>query len=182
MNRGLPIAGCVLGAIMVAGVVVIGHRNETQAAKPPAGPVGISKSFKRFAAPALGSRTLTGAPFSLRSLRGRPAVINFWASWCSGCRSEAGQLARASKRLGSQAAFIGVDVTDHKKSALRFARSHGWRYPLVPDGGDTIAIRYGVVGLPTTVFVDSRGVVVDRIVGPTNAHEIEQMVRALSRA
>jgi cytochrome c biogenesis protein CcmG/thiol:disulfide interchange protein DsbE len=179
-----------LGAVTVAAlaaVLAIGltHQPSAEEAIPPVEKGSAAQpiaGFKPFTAPALTGKTLDGKPFSLAAYRGRPVVINFWQSYCTPCRDEAPVLARASAALAGKARFVGVDVSDEKGKALRFARSHGWQYALFPDPDYTIGIRYGVVGLPTTYFVDARGRIVDRIVGVATVKAIRDRVAALASA
>ena len=101
---------------------------------------------------------------SLAALRGKPVVINFWASWCDPCREEAGLLERTWQRYrGRGLVVLGVDVQDGKTAARRFARRYGMTYPLVHDpaqGGGTVE-DYGLAAVPETFFVGRDG----RLVG-----------------
>jgi cytochrome c biogenesis protein CcmG/thiol:disulfide interchange protein DsbE len=171
-----------LGAVLAIGLV---NRPSAENALPPV-TRGTSdqpiKGFKPYVAPPLTGKTLDGKPFSLAAYRGHPVVINFWQSYCEPCREEAPAIATASAALAGKARFVGVDVNDTRTKALRFADAHGWRYPLFPDPNEAIGIRYGVVGLPTTFFVDAQGRVVDKIVGVATVKAIRDRVSAIARA
>jgi cytochrome c biogenesis protein CcmG/thiol:disulfide interchange protein DsbE len=171
-----------LGAVLAVGLV---NRPTANSALPPVTrgtPNQPIAGFKPYAAPPLNGKTLEGKPFSLAAYRGRPVVINFWQSYCEPCREEAPAIAAASTALAGQASFVGVDVNDTRSKALHFADQHGWRYPLFPDPNYSIGIRYGVVGLPTTFFVDARGRVVDKIVGVASVKAIRDRISAIARA
>jgi cytochrome c biogenesis protein CcmG/thiol:disulfide interchange protein DsbE len=71
-------------------------------------------------APELPSAVLQPPKVTLADLRGNPALINFWASWCDPCRKEAPELARLSRSLPHGAALVGVDYTDQEDSAREF--------------------------------------------------------------
>lgn len=110
--------------------------------------------------------TFKGATISLQELRGKPVVINFWASWCPPCRVEAPLLERAwraNKKRGP--VFIGVNIQDRKEDALNYIREFEITYPNGPDPTGEIAIDYGVSGLPVTFFISRNGEVVRRWVG-----------------
>jgi cytochrome c biogenesis protein CcmG/thiol:disulfide interchange protein DsbE len=110
--------------------------------------------------------TFKGTTISLEDLRGKPAVINYWASWCPPCRVEAPLLERtwrAYKKRGL--IFLGVNIQDRKEDALNYIREFDITYPNGPDPTGEIAIDYGVSGLPVTFFVSSKGEVVRRWVG-----------------
>src|SRR4051794_20617838 len=127
-RRTIVALGCA--AAVLGGVFAYGLTHQDDAAP---GVRGLDPTFHRYAAPALPRKTLDGKPFSLQKLRGRPVVLNFWASWCVPCKEEAPQLAQVARDYAGRAQLVGVDVTDHTDKALRFARSHGWRYPIVAD-------------------------------------------------
>jgi cytochrome c biogenesis protein CcmG/thiol:disulfide interchange protein DsbE len=108
---------------------------------------------------------------STRSLRGRPAVLNFWASWCGPCRREAKVLREAAAAWHGKVAFVGVDVHDATGDARQFLRKHGITYTVV-RGNDAAISVYGIIGLPETVYLDARGHVVARTVGQVTARAL----------
>jgi cytochrome c biogenesis protein CcmG, thiol:disulfide interchange protein DsbE len=103
----------------------------------------------------------------LRSLRGKPVVLNFWASWCVPCKGEAKMLESAWQQYRSRGVvFVGVDYHDVTSDAKTFLERHGVTYPTVKDGSGKIADRYGVSAVPETYFIDRRGRLVgEHIVG-----------------
>lgn len=108
----------------------------------------------------------TGGTLSLSSLRGKPVVLNFWASWCGPCQAETPLLVRAYQTYRARGiTFVGVDTNDDRGAALAFALRYHVDYPTVYAPGDRLALAYRIVGLPTTVFVDANGVVRDEEVG-----------------
>ena len=96
----------------------------------------------------------------LASLRGKPVVLNFWASWCYPCKQEAPTLERAWKQHDGRVVVLGVDVNDFSGDARKFMRKHGLTYPVVHDNRNATSPKYGLTGLPETFFVDPRGRVV----------------------
>ncbi len=94
----------------------------------------------------------------LAELRGRPVVVNAWASWCPPCRYEMPFFARAAVRLGRRVAFVGVNVNDTSGDARGFIARHWIPYPSYRDPQQAIADAIGVrAGLPTTVFYGPDG-------------------------
>lgn len=95
----------------------------------------------------------------LASLRGRPIVINKWASWCQPCRSEFGAFQHASLTQGREVAFIGIDSGESSRSdALAFLRSFPVSYPSYYDqGGQAGAAITDSTFTPVTVFYDRHG-------------------------
>lgn len=98
-------------------------------------------------------------PVRLRDLRGKIVVLNFWASWCRPCESEAPLLERTQQALArsGQGVVLGVTFNDVPSDSLRFARKFGLTYPLFVDPGTEFAQRYGVRALPETIFIDREG-------------------------
>jgi cytochrome c biogenesis protein CcmG/thiol:disulfide interchange protein DsbE len=89
----------------------------------------------------------------LATLRGRPVVVNAWASWCPPCRTEMPYFSRAAVRFGRRVAFVGINAGDTDGKAHAFLRAHYVPYPSYVDPHDEIANEIGVrAGLPTTVF------------------------------
>jgi cytochrome c biogenesis protein CcmG/thiol:disulfide interchange protein DsbE len=95
---------------------------------------------------------------SLAAYRGRPVVLNFWASWCVPCKEEAPLLESVWRRYRDRGlVVVGVDINDLKGDARRFARENKMSYPLVYDGPGNTTTSYGLTGVPETFFVARDG-------------------------
>jgi cytochrome c biogenesis protein CcmG/thiol:disulfide interchange protein DsbE len=89
---------------------------------------------------------------------GHVLVVNFWASWCSACRSEAPLLASLRQAFAPRGVrFLGIDYVDGRAAGLRFVHTTGVRYPVIADSSGDVGARYGVVGLPDTFIIDATG-------------------------
>jgi len=121
---------------------------------------------------------------SLRSLRGRPVVLNFWASWCDPCKTEAPALERAWARYrGRGVVFVGVDYHDVTDDARRFVAAHRLTFPMVQDGSGDVTGRYGITQVPETYILDRAGRIVSHLAGPiTAASFADAFRRGLAKA
>src|SRR5262247_4847670 len=103
---------------------------------------------------------IDGATVSLSDLRGKPAVIVFWASWCSSCKEEAPRInALAAQYEGKGVRVLGINVKDSAAGAEVGVKEFGIRYPVARDPDASVARAYNVRGTPTVIFLDRKGVV-----------------------
>lgn len=121
---------------------------------------------------ALGHRD--GEPLALLELRGRPVVVNFWASWCVPCKREAPRLeATWQRHRRGGLVMLGVHVKNLTQDALAFVRRYGQKYPSVRDKSDDASEAYGLTGVPETFFVDRQGRVVAHVRGEISSRQLE---------
>jgi cytochrome c biogenesis protein CcmG/thiol:disulfide interchange protein DsbE len=134
--------------------------------------------------PAFAGTTLDGDPFSSADLAGKPAIVNFWASYCiPSCVDEHPVLLDLAARHAGDLQMVGVLVSDTPDDARGFLARYGevsWPSMLNSDG--QISIDYGVTGPPETFFVDAQGIVVARHVGPLTAAVLAGELAALGLA
>jgi cytochrome c biogenesis protein CcmG/thiol:disulfide interchange protein DsbE len=131
-------------------------------------------------APPLPAAVLQPPRATLAGLRGKPALINFWASWCHPCREEAPELERLNRSLHGSANLVGVDYTDQSGAAREFIHKYGWTFPVLEDPDGIYGARYRFSGLPTTVVLDSRGRIVETLRGPQTQAELHQALDSAS--
>lgn len=121
---------------------------------------------QRRPAPGFTLPRLAGGQLRLQELRGRPVVLNFWASWCVPCRAEAPNLERAWQTYRARdVVLVGVDVQDAEDDAREFIAALKVSYPNVRDPTQHVLTAYRVTGIPTTVFIDREGRIQRRYAG-----------------
>ncbi len=110
---------------------------------------------------------LQGRTVSLLSLRGRPVVINFFASWCPPCKMETPDLVNMYQQYGEKVQFLAVNMApdDTLSGVQEYVRAFGVPYPVLLDSSGAVEATYGVIDIPTSFFIDSKGVIMSRVVG-----------------
>lgn len=134
-------------------------------------------------APEIDLPALDGGRVLLSGLRGHPVVISFWGTWCPPCRSEFPELVRAFETHGPAGLeIIGVNGRDQErrtKDVQKFVDEFGVTFHIALDQRGKARRTYGLIGLPTTVFVDSGGVVQRVHIGPLSAADLAEGISAI---
>ena len=122
-----------------------------------------------------------GKPVALESLRGQVVVVNFWASWCyPACYEEAPSLERAWQTYKDRGlVVVGVNFQDKDEPAKRFLTQFGHTFPNAPDPGSRVSVDYGVYGVPETYFIDKKGRVRFKQVGPVSDEMLKDQIERL---
>jgi thiol-disulfide isomerase/thioredoxin len=125
-------------------------------------------------------QTLDGTAFRLDSLKGKVAVVNFWASWCAPCRGEAPSLEHVyTENKAKGVEFLGVNFKDSKDNAKAFERKFKVTYPSLFDGDGQVTLAFREVppsAIPSTLVLDRQGKVAARIIGATTYSTLTPLV------
>lgn len=125
------------------------------------------------------ARAFVDGRVELSELRGRPIVVNLWASWCEPCREEAPALRGAWRLMRpTGAVLLGLDQRDVRSDALGFLRKERAEYPSVRDPDDDTARAWGATGIPETYFLDRNGRVVAHVPGVIDAGQLDRGLAA----
>ena len=144
--------------------------------RAPATPAAIEGSM----APDFSLADLDGNPIHLSELRGRPVVLNFWASWCGPCVEEFPLLRQAVERHAAEGlVIIGIVHQDRSEAARDFMERNGATWQAAMDPDDRVATAYGILALPETYFIGRDGIIVDRQIGQFSAASLDEKLAAI---
>jgi thiol-disulfide isomerase/thioredoxin len=144
-----------------------------QSLTPTQAPRGTARPFA--------VRTLDGRTLRLTELRGRPVILDFWATWCAPCRASMPHLSAMQGRYGSRGLVVlGLSVDDAPPQAVRgFAERLRVRFPIAM-ASEGMLDDYGPIrSIPTTIFIDRNGRIVRRVVGYVDEETLEGFIREI---
>lgn len=124
-----------------------------------------------------GGQSITLSEFTAGD--GQPVVLNFWATWCPPCRVEMPYFDRVSAKYDGRAAILGINQAESAETIVDYATRNGLTYPLLVDRDMKINNLYGVLNLPTTIFIDKNGVVREVLVGTISQAVLEDRIEQL---
>ncbi len=158
MNRTILVVGAILTLPLV---VFLG--------------IGLTKDPFSIESPLIGKQApvftlvdLDGETLRLEDLKGKPVVVNFWASWCQPCKIEHPVLLAAAQRYEGRVTFLGVIYQDDPDVMRRIVARTGAYGASLVDSDSRVAIAYGVYGVPETFLIDRQGVIAEKITGPVD--------------
>jgi cytochrome c biogenesis protein CcmG/thiol:disulfide interchange protein DsbE len=160
-------------AALVIGILFLGLGNN---------PGKIESPLVGRVAPAFELREVgTGNTVNLEQFRGKPVVLNFWATWCGPCWEEHPVLVANAKMLQPGVQFVGVVFQDTEDKIQSFLQSRGSAYPTLIDDAGKTAIAYGVGGIPETFFLDAKGTIVAKFDGPLSTELLQSNLQKALR-
>jgi cytochrome c biogenesis protein CcmG, thiol:disulfide interchange protein DsbE len=162
-----------VGGVFAAAIVAVSLISSSSQGGAHAGPVAPAFTLTALGAP--------GQQIALSQYKGKPLIVNFWASWCPPCQQETPLLARWYKAQRGRVNLVGLDENDSAASAIKFAQAKGVSYPIGVDPGPALvtASAYGVVALPQTFFLNAQHRIVDRIYGAVTEADLAAGVRLM---
>ena len=190
VRRGLTGRTIARYAAVAAIVLVVGGIFVVRDVLPRLNPTVYGVLDRQAARPKIGVRAPdfvlqeagSGREVRLSDYRGRPVVLNFWATWCGPCRAEMPELEQTHLKRGPGGAndlvILGVNYRESSDAVTFFENQVGVSFPLVLDRKGDVADQYGAQGLPATYFIDREGIVRYVTLGPVNGDPLAEGVRA----
>jgi cytochrome c biogenesis protein CcmG, thiol:disulfide interchange protein DsbE len=108
----------------------------------------------------------TNEEVTLESYKGRPVVLNFWATWCGPCKQEHPVLEAGAKRFAGKVEFLGIVFEDNEENTRRFLDENGWSLTQLFDPKSTVAVDFAVAGVPETYFITREGIILSKYAAP----------------
>jgi cytochrome c biogenesis protein CcmG/thiol:disulfide interchange protein DsbE len=158
--------------IFILGILAWGLINTT-ATRPEVGQTAPDFDVEFFD----GYEWETRSVASLSEMRGRPVVLNFWASWCVECRYETDVLEATWQKYRDQGVvFLGVAYADVEPNSIAYMEEFGVTFPHAPDLGTDISQEYEITGVPETFFIDKNGVIRHVQIGAVNQEMLDTLI------
>ena len=176
----------VVAVVLPAGAALLGRAGEGSGAGPVTSPTSASTAVQTYPpgtpAKALRLPGLDGPEVDLAALRGRPVVVNFWATWCEPCVREFPLLrAAAAAHKADGLAVVGVLTSDRPGPARDFVRAQRATWPVALDPEATTATAWGAVGLPHTWFVRPDGTLASHQLGELSKASLDRQLAEILR-
>ena len=169
MNRGLKIISAIILLLVFLPGLVSGC-----SANPATPQAPVTGSL----APDFQLQNLDGQAVSLNDLRGKPVMVNFWATWCGPCRDEMPliqEIFEDKEWSDKGLVILAVDIGESLSTVKEFVESYGLSFQVLLDSEQGVAKNYNIRGIPATFFIDKDGIIQDMQIGAfTSKAEIEQ--------
>jgi cytochrome c biogenesis protein CcmG, thiol:disulfide interchange protein DsbE len=178
-----PFVGLALSIVLIVGIIWLVEGGRVEEPTAQASVVTLT-GFQGGTTPQVGApapnftlESLDGRQVSLAELRGRPILINFWATWCPPCRAEMPDLQEVSRAYENAGLVVlGLNLQESRDDVQRYADTLGLTFPLLLDRDGVVATHYNLTALPTSYFIDRDGIVRDRYIGPLTAKGLRSKV------
>lgn len=127
---------------------------------------------------------LDGTNVKLSDLKGKKVILNFWATWCGPCQQEMPDMEAFYKEHKENVEILAINYTPSEKGGgaekvSNFAKEKGITFPILLDKNIDVTTAYKVITIPTSYFIDTKGVIQDKFIGPMTQKEMEKRIAKL---
>ncbi|ACK59584.1 redoxin domain-containing protein [Bacillus cereus] len=127
---------------------------------------------------------LDGTNVKLSDLKGKKVILNFWATWCGPCQQEMPDMEAFYKEHKENVEILAINYTPSEKGGgeekvSNFIKEKGITFPVLLDKNIDVTTAYKVITIPTSYFIDTKGVIQDKFIGPMTQKEMEKRVAKL---
>jgi peroxiredoxin len=201
--KGQLIRNMVIGlviAVAVAGAIWAGGSKE-KASQPSSSKSAVDTSKKKeeqpvsqgkvsreerpqegFRAPDFTLKTMDGKEVRLSDNEGKPALINFWASWCPPCKAEMPHIQEAYEQYKREINFhmVNLAVQDNPDEMKKYIQKEKFTFPILLDETGEVAQEYNVTGIPQTVIVNTDGEIVKVVIGAMTKEQLQELLKRVT--
>jgi peroxiredoxin len=155
----------LIAAVMASGLLAgcnggADNTPTTPTTPAPTTPAGEVAPEVGKVAPDFTLTTVDGKTVTLSSLRGKPVLINFWATWCGPCFEEMPYFQELSSKWPQKGLeFLSIDTGESASRTSGYMQANGFTFPVLVDNKGNVALKYGIMYLPTTIMIDKDGVI-----------------------
>jgi len=126
-----------------------------------------------------------GNAVKLSSLKGKPVVLNFWASWCPPCKGEMPNFNKVYTETKDDVQFMMVDLVDGQRETqekgAQYVKSQGFQFPVYFDNKQSAANAYGISSIPSTILIDKDGFIVNGYEGAIDEDTLKKAIQSLKK-
>ncbi len=172
-----------VAAIAVLGLIVWGLLASRSGGPGGAGGAALPDFYSLAGqrAPTFTLKDLANRPVSLSEFRGQRVLLNFWYVDCPGCQQEMLHFERVyTQEPGQRVVILGINILDNPSTALRFVQQQGITYPIVLDPHQSVFALYHLTSTPSSIFIDSQGIIRGSVSGPLSLEQLGAYIQALS--
>ncbi|MDV7767618.1 TlpA disulfide reductase family protein [Peribacillus sp. CSMR9] len=138
------------------------------------------KSFKMGSiAPDFELKKLSGETVTLSEFKGKKVILNFWATWCNPCKVEMTEIEKFHKKQGKDVVILAVNI-DTNSDVKGFVKKNHITFPILLDSKNKVNELYPVFNIPTTFFIDSKGIVQNNYSGSMSVDIMENLSNKLN--
>ena len=164
--------------VSTGGIATVAQETATPEETAVSGDAAAETEEKGSEAPGFTVYDLEGNAHKLSDFRGKPVLLNFWASWCGPCQMEMPDFQKFYESHGDKVNFVIVNLTDGQQetveSAAAFIEEKGYTFPVYYDTDIDAAAKYGVNAVPVSYFIDAEGYFVAWAQGALTADMLQQ--------
>lgn len=150
-------------------------QNQTQTTETASQKNGLEVGSK---APDFELKTLSGETFKLSNFKGKKVMLNFWATWCPPCKAEMPEMEQFYKQANQDITILAVNL-DPENDVKGFISKNGITFPILMDTQDQVNRTYQIISIPTTYFIDGKGVIQNKFTGAMQLDMMKQFASQL---
>jgi peroxiredoxin len=123
-------------------------------------------------------KDLNGKEVSLSDFKGKKVLLNFWATWCPPCKAEMPDIEKLYQATkNSNLVILAVNLGEDKQTVKSFMDKNKYNFNILLDSEQAAAIKYNIVSIPTSFFIDENGTIVSKKIGPMNIDEMKSYLK-----